>query len=197
MRLPIALACLAAVAGPGAAEAALCDRLTVPDGYTLLCQTEVEAGERSERLVVRPSGGVSTALAQLTVTPLEPELAPLAWSAPERWLREQVAVDVTGLSTALTGWSSGPMAHPVAKATLDGLVTMLAGWSRLPLEGCVPDERAGRDELQCSWGVEPLTIAMNLRLVASGDDRFAVSYWAVDDQRLRHLEAIANSFAPG
>jgi hypothetical protein len=37
---------------------------------------------------------------------------------------------------------------------------------------------------------------MNQRLVEAGDRRFAVTYWAADEQRMRHLEAIANSFAP-
>ena len=37
---------------------------------------------------------------------------------------------------------------------------------------------------------------MSQRLVEAGEQRFAVSYWAADEQRLRHLEAIANSFNP-
>jgi hypothetical protein len=185
----------------GSARAALCDDLTVPEGYTLVCETQVEGGRRSERAVVRPSSGAAAALAELTVRPLSREEAPLAWSDPARWLEDQVALDVSGLSTGLKGLSAaGPLAHPAAKATVDGLVTMLAGWGRLPLEGCAPagPEAAepGRRELRCRWGVEPLALDLNLRLVEALDARYAVSWWAVDEQRLRHLEAIANSFAP-
>ena len=55
----------------------------------------------------------------------------------------------------------------------------------------------GRRELRCRWGVPPLALSMNLRLVEDGDRRYAVSYWAADEQRLQHLEAIANSFRAG
>jgi hypothetical protein len=90
----------------------------------------------------------------------------------------------------------GPLAHPVAKASVEGLITMLAGWSRLPLEACAPDEDAVRHELKCSFGIEPVALDLNLRLVEAGDRRYAINYWAADQQRLNHLEAIANSFTP-
>lgn len=184
------------------AQAALCDDLSVPEGYALVCETRVEGGRRGERAVVRPSSGAAAALAELTVRPLERDEAALAWSEPGRWLEDQVALDVGGLSTGLKGLSAaGPLAHPAAKATVDGLVTMLAGWGRLPLEGCAAADQgtpaaAGRRELRCRWGVEPLALDLNLRLVEALDKRYAVSWWAVDEQRLRHLEAIANSFQP-
>ena len=43
----------------------------------------------------------------------------------------------------------------------------------------------------------PLGVEVRLRLVEAGDERYAIGYWAVDERRLRHLEAIANSFRPG
>ncbi len=64
------------VAGPvGAAD--LCDRLFVPDGYALLCETRAEGGRRTERVVVRPSGGAA-ALAGLTLRRLDEAEEPLA-----------------------------------------------------------------------------------------------------------------------
>jgi hypothetical protein len=45
--------------------------------------------------------------------------------------------------------------------------------------------------------VPPLGVEVRLRLVEAGGDRYAIGYWAVDGRRLRHLEAIANSFEPG
>jgi hypothetical protein len=45
--------------------------------------------------------------------------------------------------------------------------------------------------------VPPLNIGATLRLVEAGDDRYAIGYWAIDERRPRHLEAIANSFEPG
>lgn len=183
---------------PAAEAAALCESLFVPDGYTLVCETRIESGRRSERVVVRPSAGAASALAELTVRPLRREEAPLAWTEPEAWLADQVAVDVSGVSTGLQSLAaSGPLAHPAARATVDGLVTMLAGWSKLPLEGCTPDPDPARHELHCRWGVAPVAITMDQRLIEAGERRFLVSYWAADEQRMRHLEAIANSFKPG
>jgi hypothetical protein len=187
---------LMAVASPAEA-AALCESLFVPDGYTLICETRIESGQRSERVVVRPSGGTAASLAELTIRPLERATAPLAWTAPQQWLADQVAVDVSGLSTGLQNLGGTAfLAHPAAKATVDGLVTMLTGWSKLPAEACTPEEKPLRHDLRCRWGIEPVALEMSQRLVEAGEQRFAVSYWAADEQRLRHLEAIANSFNP-
>ncbi|HEX8375986.1 MAG TPA: hypothetical protein VF606_12495 [Geminicoccaceae bacterium] len=196
---------LSATTGRDAAAAgSLCDGLFVPDGYALTCETRIEGTARTEQAVVRPGGGGTTgvALAQLTLRPLDRAVAPLAWTEPDRWLEEQVAFDVTGIGTAVRGLGAdaqGPTGHPAAQALLDGLMATLAGWGRLPLQGCAKDEAGGDDarrELRCRWGVVPLTLSMNQRLVEAGERRYALSYWAVDEQRMRHLEAIANSFAP-
>jgi len=200
------LLCLLSVGGGEPAVAApLCDGLFVPEGYALTCETRIEGATRTEQAVVRPGGATTgVALAQLTLRPLDRAAAPLAWSEPDRWLEEQVAFDVTGIGAAVSGLggagAQGSAGHPAAQALLDGLMAALAGWGRLPLQGCAKaDEAAGdgpRRELRCRWGVVPLTLSMNQRLVEAGERRFAVSYWAVDEQRMRHLEAIANSFTP-
>ncbi len=195
--LTFAAALTARVEAAALPSSPFCGSLSVPEGYVLTCETRIEAGQRSERAVVRPSsGGPVPALARLTLQPLSREEAPLAWTDPARWLADQVVIDVSGVSGFLEGLISSD-AGPAAKATVDGLVTMLAGWSRLPLEACTPaEDRPGRHELSCHWGVAPLALDMNLRLVEAGDQRYSISYWAAGETRLRHLEAIANSFAP-
>ncbi len=201
-----ALLCLsvpAASRGVTAATAAgsLCDGLFVPEGYALTCETRIEGATRTEQAVVRTSGG-ATSLAQLTLRPLDRAEAPAAWSEPDRWLEEQVVFDLSGIGAALRGLGGadgqGAAAHPAAQAMIDGLMATLAGWGRLPLQSCAKAEASddARRELRCRWGVAPLALSMNQRLVEAGDRRFAVTYWAADEQRMRHLEAIANSFAP-
>ena len=44
---------------------------------------------------------------------------------------------------------------------------------------------------------DPCGLAAALRLVEAGDDRYAIGYWAINERRPRHLEAIASSFKPG
>jgi hypothetical protein len=184
------------VAGPvGAAD--LCDRLFVPDGYALLCETRAEGGRRTERVVVRPSGGAA-ALAGLTLRRLDEAEEPLAWQVPELWLAERVTVDLGGFASALRAAAgAGPLAPPAARAVTEGLVAALAGLGQLPHRACAPDHRPGRHQLRCAWGAAPLALRSVLRLVEAGDDRFVVGWWAADERRLRHLEAIANSFEPG
>ena len=41
-----------------------------------------------------------------------------------------------------------------------------------------------------------MTARLRPRLVEAGDERYAISYWAADGRRLRHLEAVANPFEP-
>ena len=197
-----ALLCLSVSAGSRgvAAAGSLCDGLFVPEGYALTCETRIEGATRTERAVVRTSGG-ATSLAQLTLRPLDRAEAPTAWSDPDRWLEEQVAFDLSGIGAGLRGLAAdgqGAAAHPAAQAMIDGLMATLAGWGRLPLQSCAKAEAGdeARRELRCRWGVAPLALSMNQRLVEAGDRRFALTYWAADEQHMRHLEAIANSFAP-
>jgi hypothetical protein len=194
--VPLLLVLLLLAARPaGAAD--LCRGLFVPDGYALLCEARVEDGRRSERVVVRPSGGAA-ALAGLTLRRLDEAEEPLAWQVPELWLAERVTVDLGGLASALrAGAGAEPLAHPAARAIVDGLAAALAGLGQLPRRACAQENRPGRSQLRCAWGAAPLALRSVLRLVEAGDDRFVVGWWAADERRLRHLEAIANSFEPG
>jgi hypothetical protein len=79
----------------------------------------------------------------------------------------------------------------------DGLAAAFMDLGRLPRRACTPDHRPGRHQLRCRWGVPPLGIWATLRLVEAGHDRYAVGWWAVDERRRRHLEAVADSFTPG
>jgi hypothetical protein len=188
---------LVLLATPAAGAADLCGRLSVPDGYALLCETRAEGGRRTERVVVRPSGGAA-ALAGLTLRRLDEAEEPLAWQVPELWLAERVTVDLGGLASALrAAGGAGPLAHPAARAVTEGLAAALAGLGQLPRRACAPDHRPGRHQLRCGWGVAPLALRAVLRLAEAGGERYAVGWWALDGRRLRHLEAIANSLAPG
>lgn len=195
---PLALAALLPLlAFRPAAAAELCDRLSVPEGYKLVCETQVEDGHRSQRVMVRPAGS-AVPLAELTLRQLDKAEQPLAWQDPELWLNEQVSVDLSSITSLLRASSeTGPLAHPFVRPTVDGLLTMLSGWSQLPRQACAPDNRPGRYQLRCDWGLAPLAVRSTLRLVPAGEDRYALSFWATDESESRHLEAIANSLTTG
>ena len=98
-------------ARPGGA-ADPCGGLFVPDGYALLCETRVEGGRRSERVVVRPGGGAAAVLGaagpgELTLRRLDEAEEPLAWQVPELWLTERVTVGLGGLTARLRAAAGG------------------------------------------------------------------------------------------
>ena len=160
------------------AEAAdLCESLFVPDGYTLICETRIESGQRSERVVVRPSGGTAASLAELTIRPLERATAPLG-------------LDRTPAMAGGPGGGGRERAqHRAAEPQRHGLPRPPCrqghrGWAghdadgleQLPAEACTPEEKPRRHDLRCRWGIEPVALEMSQRLVEAGEQRFAVSY---------------------
>jgi hypothetical protein len=57
--------------------------------------------------------------------------------------------------------------------------------------------RLARDEtweMACEWEVGPLRQFMRFRLIEKGSERYAIRIRTMNEQRLRHLVAIANSF---
>jgi hypothetical protein len=173
----------------------LCGRLFLPEGYQLDCT--VRGGARaSERMaVVHPVEGAFAPLSELTIRPLDD-----AVDDPEQWLRDQLKIDLTGVEDSLTGLTESPDS-PFAGSSIDehleswlALLDSLAG---LPLEGCgEPTARSAGDgwQLTCEWPLGPLRQYLTLRLVERDGQQYAVRIRAMNEQRLRHLVAIANSF---
>jgi hypothetical protein len=167
-------------ARPGGAADPCGEGLFVPDGYALLCETRVEGGRRSGRVVVRPGGGAAAGLGaavlgmagpgELTLRRLDEAEEPLAWQVPELWLTERVTVGLGGLAARLraAAGGAGPPAHPAARAAADGLAGALAGLGQLPRRACAAEHRPGRHQLRCGWGVPPLGVEVRLRLVEAG-----------------------------
>jgi hypothetical protein len=198
-RLSATLALLGLVLLGGRAEAAdeaaLCERLFVPEGYELTCKVESAPSPEGWTLAVHPTDGTFAPLSELTIRPVSEPV-----EDPEAWLREQLTVDVTSFDAALDELLHGPDS-PLADSPLvgeleswRGMLHSAAGW---PLTGCgEPAPLAGHDawRMECAWEVGPLRQFMELRLVTSGSAQYAVRIRAMNDQRLRHLVAIANSF---
>ena len=119
---------------------------------------------------------------------------------PKTWLREQLKIDVSGFEDAVTRIVRSPDS-PFAGSALDeqlrnwrALIDSLSG---LPLEGCDEPQPSPSDhgwEMACEWPLGPLQQFLVLRLAERDGQQYAVRIRTMNEKRLRHLIAIANSF---
>jgi hypothetical protein len=187
-------ACSSAAAA--AAPTDPCGLLFVPQGYQLRCT--VERGlEDDWRLVIRPESSPFAALSELSIAPLEEPV-----EDPQTWLRDQLRLDLSGLEQVvreLAESDDSPFADEEVTAPLEawlGMMTMLADW---PLQSCEEASATSgsaareRSELACEWQLGPFHQHLVLRLVERDGQYYAVRVRAMNERRLRHLVAIANS----
>jgi len=189
---------LPAGGGPAAAAAPSdpCAMLFVPEGYDLRCTVRRGVGD-DWRLVVRPEESVFDALSELSVEPVEEPI-----EDPQAWLRGQLRVDLSGvedLMRELAESDDSPFTDDAIVAPLEAWLGMLAGLAELPLQSCeepaaTSGSTAGEDsELACEWQLGPFHQHLVMRLVEREGPRYAVRVRAMNERRLRHLVAIANS----
>jgi hypothetical protein len=201
IRHALLVAALAAgLPGSGAPAAAAapadpCGLLFVPEGYQLRCT--VQRGiEDDWRLVIRPEDSPFAALSELSIEPIEEPV-----DDPHAWLRNQLRVDLSGLEHVvreLADSDDSPFADEDVAAPLEawlGMMTMLTEW---PLQSCeepstVASVPSDGSELTCDWEFGPFHQHLVIRLVERDGQHYAVRVRAMNERRLRHLVAIANS----
>ncbi|MEK0082306.1 hypothetical protein [Benzoatithermus flavus] len=177
----------------------LCARLTIPATLGLVCVAAPDTAP--EAVAVEPVDGAFAALSRMTVRPLDRGGDPLAWSDPAAWLQQQMTLDTSRYADLLGGLAKdpdSPFAGPAAEQALERLKSALTGIGRLALGACdEPSETApGRWDMRCGFTPAGLGLLVHLRLVAEGERRWAMTMRAANERRLRHFEAIANTFAP-
>lgn len=183
-----------AVAGAVETENA-CAPLTVPAELGLDCRSELRPTGRA--LIIEPETGSFQALSRLTLRKLDPVADRPAWTAPRNWLEQQMILDVGALSAALDSVGSdpdSPFGSDMIKSGIAMLVDGLDELSRLPLSAC--GEPVSDSAIDCRFGVEPFMLLMRVSLVTAGEARYAINIRTFNEQRLRHFDAIANSFVP-
>jgi len=170
-----------------------CGLLFVPDGYQLRC-TVYRGVADDWRVLVRPEESLFDALSELSVEPLEESI-----EDPQAWLREQLRVDLSGLEDVvreLTESDDSPFTDE-AVAPLEAWLGMLAGLAEWPLQSCEEPSAGGAagegSELACEWQLGPFHQHFLIRLVERDGQQYAVRVRAMNERRLRHLVAIANS----
>ena len=174
---------------------ALCARLTVPDGLELDCVVQSDAAGAGVAAVVRPTDSEFGPLSELQLRRVEEAI-----DDPAAWLREQLTLDLTPLDAAIDELIHGPdspiTGTPLAQQ-LQSWRGLLGSAATLPLTGCRDPVRLVRDEtweMVCEWEVGSLRQFMRFRLIERDGERYAIRIRTMNEQRLRHLVAIANSF---
>ena len=174
---------------------ALCARLTVPDGLELDCVVQSDAADAGVAAVVRPTDSEFGPLSELQLRRVEEAI-----DDPAAWLREQLTLDLTPLDAAIDELIHGPdspiTGTPLAQQ-LQSWSGLLGSAATLPLVGCRDPVRLARDEIWemvCEWEVGSLRQFMRFRLIERDGERYAIRIRTMNEQRLRHLVAIANSF---
>lgn len=197
---------LAAGLGPAArAEApadppALCAALAIPAELGLVC--EPQPGDQPA-VVVRPAEGGFAALSRLTVRRLDRALAAdaTAWSDPGAWLERQMTLDTAGFAAALRRLADdpdSPLAGEGARSAVDTLLGAVDALGRLALAACESPapRRDGRHVMSCRFTAGGFGLLLDLQLVRSGEERWAIALRTMNEQRLRHFRALAGAFEP-
>lgn len=198
--LAFALLVAAGLVAPAAdAQSDPCASLFVPPESGLVCESSAE--DDRVRASVTPTDGPFAEFSRMTLRELDPERDALAWRRPERWLRAQMEVDLGDYVAMLQRFArdpDNPFGGESARSVLEGLAAALDKLGRLALAGCRDPRRlrSGQQVLRCRFGREPLALHVQVRLVAADERRWAINIRSLSARRLRHLEAVANSFRP-
>jgi hypothetical protein len=185
---------LAAVPQPAAAQTDPCGLLFVPDAYGLGCAVRRGVGADDWRLLVQPEAGAFAPLSELSVEPLSEPVDD--WDV---WLRDQVTFDLDGVEDSFRGFAESddsPVADPRFVDSVEAWLAVMTSLAEMPLQGCAGPSAAPGDgrELACEWRFGPFRQYLLTRLVERDDRVYAIRIRAMNERRLRHLVAIANSF---
>ena len=182
---------------PASAADDLCRSLLVPSEYGLACRPGEVSPEAAAAAAVEPVEGVFAPLSRLTVRRLREPV-----EDPEDWLRRQVAFDLSGLGRYVQGAVTS-VDSPFRGTEIAGALMELAGeveaLGRLPLEGCgrtTPEvDGTEIEELRCLYQLGPLRAHAVVGLLEKSGETYAFEVRTMNEERLRHLLAIVNSFA--
>ncbi len=179
---------------------ALCAAFSIPPELGLLCES---AGGDQPGVVIRPAEGGFAALSRLAVRRLDRHLAAdaLAWSDPPAWLERQMTLDTAGFAAALRRLvddPDSPLAGDGLRAAVDTLLGAVDRLGRLALQACESPQlrRDGRHVMSCRFTAGGFGLLLDLQLLRAGEERWALAMRTMNEQRLRHFQALASAFSP-
>lgn len=172
----------------------------VPDGFVVGEESDPSpSGEWRGLLTVRPEPGPFSDLSAIRL-----RVVTVAIDDPDRWLKERLTVELGSLKRTGELFSSpdSPFADPSFDALREAIPYLsreLKKLAKLPLQFCEGPSAAynaagALRELYCTFQVGPFREFVVLRLQQVGETWYYTEIRAMNEKRLRHLIAIANSF---
>jgi len=191
----IMLVCLGTYAIPSVAQ-----QFDVPEGFVVV---EDVAGPRTAEWVpilsVGPEPGSFSELSQIQLRRVTGDV-----ENPDEWLKNRMTVDVGQDvdASAFLNSPDSPFADPTFDAIKEAIPHLFQGLeklSKMPLNFCEGPQSAYNAagemrELYCVYQVGPLRQYVTLRLQQADGQWYFTEIRAMNEKRLRHLIAIANSF---
>ena len=187
--------CLSLPGSPSVAQ-----HFEIPEGFMVVEDLDVlDSAQWEPVLTVRPEPGSFSELSQIQLRRVTSEV-----NDPDEWLKARMTVDIGKSSDADEFLNSpdSPFNDPTFDALKEAIPHLFRGLeqlSKMPLDFCEGPQtayNAGGElrELYCVYQVGPLRQYITVRLQQAGGQWYFTEIRSMNEKRLRHLIAIANSF---
>jgi hypothetical protein len=172
----------------------------VPDGFTSEIVRQSSGDRTVAVLRVTPDDGAFSDLSTIEMQPILDTI-----DEPETWLKERVTADLEipePDSDGLFNSPDSPFADPAfddMRASIQSMLEGLQSLGKLPLDFCQSpsDQRNAAGpyrEMRCEFGFGPIMQHAVFRLQEIDGVWYYTRIRTMNERRLRHLMAIANSF---
>ncbi|MFP6759009.1 MAG: hypothetical protein VCC99_12440 [Alphaproteobacteria bacterium] len=172
----------------------------IPDGFSSEIVRQSTEGGSVAVLRIHPDDGAFSDLSTIEMRPIIDSIA-----NPDGWLRSRVTADIElpqPDSDGIFDSPDSPLSDPAfddMRGSVRSMLESLQSLGKLPLDYCQPPDtsanRAGPyREMTCVFAIGPLTQHLVFRLQDLDGVWYYTRIRTMNERRLRHLVAIANSF---
>jgi hypothetical protein len=192
------LAVLALAFGMSTAAA---QEFVLPEGFTTTKEPIAEEG-LAYLFTVQPAEGAFAGLSGIRLSRVE-----AAVEDADAWLEGRLSADVGGVDSAerLFTDPDSPFADPAfdgLRRALPGIFAEVQSLAELPLEFCDGPQTGynasgAYRELACAFNFGPVRQFLVLRLQDTGGATYFTEIRTMNERRLRHLLAVADTFTAG
>ena len=199
-RIKIFVAVAGLLAGVVWTSTGMAQQFDVPDGFVVAPEADTARSQDwTPVTVVRPVEGPFSELSTISLRAVRGEV-----TDPDAWLTDRLTARIGDPAAVEEVFSSpdSPFSDPVfdaLKKSLPELFASLQSLGRIPLHFC-EEPTTGYNasgefrELFCSFNFGPVRQIVVLRLQDTGKGWYFTEIKTMNERRLRHLVAIANSF---